>query len=339
MSRSSHSISIPWSALFFALLGLAWCGYVAFPSGNAASLCETSGCMLIRDGKIAGISLWWIGGAYFFILAIMCLRGAQFLAWRISRLALFLDAILLLVMYFTGPCVDCLIVALFFALTCFTLRPRSGGWFQEVPASPLLLPIWLGLFLGNVCLAANEAVPAAVMGNTANKEVRLYFSPSCPACREALVTLGRTASLYPVKEKDEDFDAILRLKAFLEAGLPMDQALQRSLDPKEAVPDLSTPKRLLFELQLLRNKASVLRQGFTNMPLIQINGMPGAAAKTRQAPADAGSAPWPGGVAPIEGGMTPRGAASDMPVNAVPDFLSDPANLGKCPQGNATPCD
>ena len=336
MSRSSQSTSIPWSALFFTLLGLAWCGYIAFPSGNAASLCETSGCMLFRDGKIAGIPLWWVGGAYFFVLAIICLRGARLLAWRLSRLALFLDTLLLLLMYFTGPCIDCLIVAMFFALTCFALRPRAGGWFQEEPAFPLLLPIWLGLFLGNVCLAANEAIPPVVMGNTANKEVRLYFSPSCPACREALLALDHTASLYPVKEKDEDVDAILRLNAFLNAGLPMDEALARSLDPQEAVPPLSAPKRLLFELQLLRNKAAVLRQGFNSMPLILINGMPGAPAKAR--PADA-AGQYGGAVPPApEVGITPHDPQGAAPGNGMPDFLRDAATLGRCPQGSTDPC-
>ena len=342
MSRSSKNSPIPWGALFFSLLGLAWCGYISFPSGNSAP-CITSGCAIIRDGKIAGISLWWIGGAYFFTLAILCLRGARFLAWRISRVALFLDSILLLVMYFTGPCADCLIVAAFFALTCFTLRPPAGGWFLDGPSSPLLLPIWLGLFLGNACIAANEAIPPIVMGNAANKEVRLYFSPSCPSCREALLTtLGRDAALYPVHEKDGDTDAILRLKSFLEAGLPMSEALTRSLDAKEPVPDISTGKRLVLELQLLRNKAAVLRQGFDAMPLIEINGMPSAArtGSSQTTPA-LGSGFDP--AVPVEGGMTPRNSQSGVhgePLGTgLPDFLRDTTDLGRCPQGSTDPCD
>ena len=345
MSRSSQNVSIPWSALFFALLGLAWCGYVAFPTGIEAP-CETSGCGVIRDAKIAGISLWWVGGGYFFILAIMCLRGARFLAWRISRLALFADSLLLLAMFFTGPCADCLTVAVFFALTTFTLRPPAGGWFQEVPASPLLLPIWLGLFLGNMVIAADEAMPRAVMGNAANTEVRLYFSPSCPACREALLALDKNAALYPIKERDGDTEAILRLAAFLDQGLPMSVALTRCLDDTEPVPPMSMGQRLTFTVQLLRNKASVLKQGFHNMPLIMINGMPGSALKAQGSATQNRSGALPeasgndatglGGDA-VTAPMSPRGGQSG--TDGTPDFLQDLDNLGRCAQGSAEPCE
>ena len=65
MSIHSRSVNIPWLAFFFAILGLAWCGYVAFPTASPAP-CASSGCMLFQDMRFLGVSLWWVGGGYFF---------------------------------------------------------------------------------------------------------------------------------------------------------------------------------------------------------------------------------------------------------------------------------
>ena len=274
MSMRARTSPTPWSALFFALLGLIWCGYIAFPTGNPTP-CATSGCAIFRDSKIAGISLWWVGGAYFFLLAIVCLRGNRPLAWLMARVALFLDSLLLVAMFLTAPCSDCLIVALFFGLTFFALRPTTDGWFTEEPKPSLLLPIWFGLFLGNAVMAGNEYLPNYVLGNTGASEVRVYFSPSCPSCREAILSLGNAAALYPVEEKAGDSDAIIRLAALLKANVPMQEALARSLDPQEPVPSISLFGRAVLSIQLVRNKSVVMRQGFRALPLIQVNGMPG----------------------------------------------------------------
>ena len=324
MLKNSPSAPVPWGVLFYSLLGLAWCGYVAFPIGSETpGLCATSGCLLLRDFALAGISLWWAGGVYFFLLAVLCLRGAWRLVWIFSRLALFLDAALLLVMFFTGPCVNCLVAGIFFGLTAFAARPAPGGWFLEAPPQPLLLTLWLGLFLGNVVLAVNESVPYLALGNTARQEVRLFFSPSCPTCREALVALGPEAALYPILEQEGDLEAILRLSALLDAQVPMSEAVARCRDPGEPVPELSLLRRLILEIHLLRNKILLLRQGVDSLPLIQINGLPGAVS--------GGNAPLPanGSGAPDRSGGEGR----------IPDFLRDLSTLNRCPQGSAKPCD
>jgi hypothetical protein len=308
--------------LFYALLGLAWCGYIAFPSGTGASsgLCATSGCLFLRGAGPGGISLWWAGGAYFFLLAVFCLRGSWRLVWFLTRLALFLDALLLLLMFFTGPCVNCLVAAVFFGLPALTARPTPGGWFLDAPPQFLLLTLWLGLFLGNVALAVNETVPHLILGNAARKEVRLFFSPSCPACRDALVAIGPEVALYPIWEREGDTQAIIRLSALLAARVPMEQAVARSRDPGEPLPELSFPSRLLLEIQLLRNKALALRQGAVSLPLILINGLPGRAG---QIPSGA------------------EGGPADVPDARSPalDFLQDLSALNSCPQGSEQPCD
>lgn len=270
----SQKSSIPWLTLLFALMGLAWCGYVAFPTTTPPP-CATSGCALFRDTRFAGVSLWWVGGLYFFALSVVCLRGNRLLARLFAMLALFLDALLLLIMFLTAPCFDCLVVALFFGLGYYSLLGSPDSWFSGEPRPSLLLPLWFGLFLGNCVLAANEMLPTYSLGSQKTADVRLYFSPSCPACREAVKSVGDKAVLYPVLEGEGDFDAILRFEALLERGLPVQEAFTQSLDPLAETPQPLLRERLLIAAQLLRNKASLLRQGFRALPLIQVNGMPG----------------------------------------------------------------
>lgn len=357
MSIRTRSNATPWAALLFALMGLAWCGYVAFPTGNPAP-CATSGCALFRDSRFAGLSLWWVGGAYFFLLAIVCLRGNRPLARLMAMAALFLDSILLVVMFFTAPCFDCLVVAVFLGLTYYHLRSTGdGGWFVTPQAPSLLLPVWFGLLLGNAVLAANEQLPLFSMGNTRSTDVRIFFSPSCKACRVAILASGNAAALYPVEENGEDMDSIIRLGALLKANVPMREALPRSIDPNEPVPHLPFYERILLSVQLVRNKAVVLRQGFRALPMIQINGMPVGAADAlgdkREHGRSSGGSSSDGPVynlAPsyadpsAASGMSPRN--SSAPRNSpghgdngnLPDFLHNADDLSRCAQGTDQPC-
>lgn len=334
MSRNNQQ-SIQWGALLVTLMGLAWCGYVAFPSSGSASGCVTSGCAILSGKTIAGIPAWWFGGAFFFILSVLCLRGARYMAWNFARLGLFLDSCLLLAMFFIGPCTDCLIVAVFFALCCLLLHPRGDGWFEKVPPKPILLPIWLGLFLGNVCLAGNEYITPMTVGEPGSQEIRVYFSPSCPACRDALIAFDGKASFYPVKEKEGDFEAIVRLQTLLEAGVPMADAITYSRDENAPPLDISIFKKLFVEAQLVRNQSTVLRQGFTSLPLIQINGMPsgfssGVSVSPSYTPAPPVDNYQPGGLTSRRGDGGP-----DVP----PDMFQGLDELGTCSRDSDEPCE
>lgn len=352
MSMFSRSRAIPCTALFFTLSGLVWCGYVAFPTTSSAP-CVTSGCALLQDVRFFGLSLWWVGGAYFFLLALICLRGNRRLARSLAAAALLADSFLLLLMFLTGPCFDCLVVAFFFGMVYWTLRDEGNtGMFTGARRrSSLLLPLWLGLFLGNVVLAAEERLPRQVLGNAgAADTIRVYFSPSCKACREALLLLGDSAALYPVEEKQGDMDAIIRLARLLEDQVPMEKALAESIDPDRPVPSLSFYERTLLRVQLLRNKTMVLRQGFRALPLIQINGMPGGKA----APVGVGEIPSaqsspPGGLSGETrraNGQTDvrRKVGESGRIEApsgpdVPDFLRGVDSLNQCGGANTAPCD
>lgn len=355
MTGYSYTPPIPRLTLFFALLGLAWCAYISFPAEVQAP-CATSGCELFRDSKIAGLSLWWVGGAFFFLIAVVCLRGKSFLAAKLLALGVFLDALLLIVMFFTAPCLDCLIVAACMGLCLLSLLLARHGGVPPRKSYSFLLAVWFGLFLANGVLAGNENLPSYTVGGEVSSQARLFFSPSCPACREAVKSLGGKATLYPVEERDGDFEAILRFESLLEDGaLDYAQALQKSLDPLAPVPEKPFFAQLLMRLQLLRNKAAVFRQGFRALPLIEINGMPGyaapeSAARVNESPAE---------TEPEAGGLTKAGAPQneqagpqpaigahdsrtlpgrDALMENMPDFLEGADSLGQCGQGSAIPC-
>lgn len=340
MSTQSRHLSIPWWGFLFALGGLVWCGWVAFPTGHP-SPCFSSGCSLFRDGRMGAVSLWWVGGACFFVLALLCLRGKRRAAYLLASLALFLDALLLLVMFFTAPCLDCLIVAAFFGLSCFALRPLPDGWFGAVPGRMILLPIWCGLFLANLAAVGNEALPRWAVANAGNTSMRIYFAPSCEHCRAALMAWGHTAALYPVAETDDDADAVLKLEALLLKGVPMAEALERCRNPEEPLPPSAPFTRTLLSIRMLRNKAAVLKQGFQALPLIEINGMP-SLPKAADIPARRETHPTPspdssGSSSQGAGGLiSPRGNGTTPAEDSSTPW--DTGALGQCGRGDAPPC-
>lgn len=313
----------PLGALLFTLLALAWCGYVAFPSGNPAA-CTTSGCALFRDVRILGVSMWWVGGTYFFVLALVCLRGFYSLAWWLARTALLADTFLLLIMLFSAPCLDCLVVALFFPLIYLCLRPLRPGNMREEAASKrlLVLSLWVGLFVSNAAVATNEMTPLWAIGNPQNNSVRVFFSPSCPYCRDALVYFGPSVALHPVVEREGDMQAIIRLEYLLAQGTPMEEALRQSRDQNAPVPALSLLPYAVRYVQTMRNKAAVFRQGHTSLPLININGMPKA---------------WLERVHPApQGKETTEPAAAPLTPAAEQELWGN--DLGQCNSNAEVPC-
>ena len=327
-----------WPTLFFSVLGLLWCAYVAFPT-DIHLPCATSGCEIFRDSKFAGISLWWVGGAFFLAFSLLCLLGQRLLAWLMIITALFLDAILLVIMLFTAPCLDCLVVAAIMALCACTLVPWAKST-RTFAALSLLIPVWFGLFLANSVLSVNEQVSDYTIGTTTNRDIRLYFSPSCPACREAVRTLGDRAALYPVEEKEGDFESILIMEQLLREGLSPIVALEQSLLGDRPAPALSLSDRAALSMQLLRNKAAVMRQGFRALPLIQINGMPKGAVVEKERPATVPNASRDVfGDAPLTPRTPGDRSGNDQGLEGLPDFLNGTGELGQCGGDSPEPCD
>lgn len=269
MFFSPHRLPIPWLGVALALAGAVFCFWTALPSSTSVP-CPTVGCRLFQDVTISGISLWWAGVAYFSVMTLLCLKKAWRAYLLLGALALLGDAVLLIIMLVTAPCLACLGVALLIGLLFLVLyrhahSRNARGWL-------LAFLLWAGLFLAVVASAGGELLGSWQLSGPVRAERRVYFSPSCPACRDAVAVFGESAAFFPVAEREEDYAAIYRMKLALDAGKTLAEALAVSGAGAEA-PYFSI-QGALFRLRLLRNKAEVLNLGFSSLPLIITGGMP-----------------------------------------------------------------
>lgn len=346
MFVNPRSNTTPWAAAIFALLGLLWCGYVAFPT---SSPCTTAGCALYQDTKVFGISMWALGGAAFLVLAFLCLRGYRFLAWHLARLCLAIDCFLLILMSFTATCVYCLVVAALFALIFFSLRKTVNARSNEAVRFSILLPFWFGLFLSNTVLVLDEVADRWSIAGPENAQVTVFFSPSCEYCHNALLETEGKARLLPVIKDEGDLEAILRLEKLLAQGVPMREALIRSKSDQEMKPEISLTARMLLAVQLQRNKAYVFKHGNGVLPLVIIEGGPSGDSLGKQRPAstDASTESPPAGQrenAPGQPLNTTAPPPFDGPVSGAenqenPALPFEVDQLGNCPDGATEPCD
>jgi hypothetical protein len=283
-------------------------------------------------------------------MALLSLRGKRIAGRLLAMSALAADSVLLFIMFFTAPCFDCLVAAAFIGLVYYSLRGEPDGWFLMPCGPSLLLPVWFGLFLGNGVLAADEMLPRHILGDQ-NAEVSIFFSPSCPACRAALASIGSAAALYPVAEEPDDAERIIKFASYLSAGMSAGDAAERSMDPAQPVPEYSLFNRILLSVQLLRNKSALLRQGVRSLPLIRISGMPGFGATSLEKRGGRGEEEMPPPAATgrdetpavTDRNGTPTAPQAPPPPpehdgRLQPDFLQDMDNIGKCGGNAAEPC-
>lgn len=266
---------------FFALLGTTFCVWRAL--GNDINVCVTAGCILYQDVTVAGISFWWFGVAAFGVLAGLSLLGVAAWGRILAALALAGDICLLLLMAVTSPCISCLVVALLFALVYFLLRripaPQSRMRVEKRRPS-LLLWVWLALFVVNLgTVVRSQADVWPILDESGNATTRLFFSPSCRYCIEAINTLSGKVDVafYPLAETEADVWKIARMRALLdEEGLNIAQAVAQSQNV--TVPsDLSgwRPGMLLLRFRMLRNKAHIFAAGSQGVPFFEQRGLPG----------------------------------------------------------------
>ena len=343
--------------LISALLGLAFCVWAGL--GNDINFCVTAGCTLYQDTSVAGISMWWIGGSVFALLAVLAVVGAGGLRLFCSALALLGDIVLLLLLALTAPCVMCLVAAVFFATTYrgFRLMARSAAALGR-PAlhsgRSVLIGLWSLLFIVNIGAAVrSQSGVWPMLGDAADASVHLYFSPSCPSCREAVENLsGRVdVAFYPVAEGAADVFKTQNMLEQLDKGLNMAEALAAA--QSVAVPDSFwskiEPDLWLLRLRLLRNKAHIFTSGSDKVPFVEYRGLPASLAKqSRSRPATASSAlpqgQGLGATSVQQTDMPPAQSGSQETVPALPSMPLDdklpaeldPLTTGNCP-GNK-PC-
>lgn len=268
-SRSVSRSNLP--AMLLALAAALFCGASAL--GVTTRLCATAGCSLFKGMTILGVDLYWIGAGGFALLAAMlALRSRSQLAELAVdvglAVALLFDAVLLLVLAVSMPCVNCLTVATLLGLAALCAWPAGslGRW---------LLAGWFVCYVTVLPGLARESLgPVAMVGNPQGA-IQVFFSPTCPACREAVEALlarhdldGQVA-YCPIAKNDEDFGRLQSLRAALDAGQSLDWALGAVLAPG-GLPraQLSWGQRLALRFMSQRNMLAVLRTGARTVPLL-----------------------------------------------------------------------
>lgn len=299
------------SAALLCVLGLAFCAWVY--TGQAEEACFTAGCQLYQETSLAGVSLWVVGMAAFFLLGVLSLLGYAPLACALTFLGVFCDAFLLGLLLFTAPCLFCLIFAFLLFATYLVLRASlrmQGRSFS--PVRFLVLCVWAFFFTCNVGVVLKTAAPEwAISENVEDANVHMYFSPSCTACRRGIETLSGSVDVafFPVAESDWDIVRVTRMQEELAKGENMLDALTAaSAVERPGSLELWRPHMVLLRLRLLVNKAHVYTSGGGRVPFFEYRGLPSFLREEHER-ADLGhrdavgssSAPGTGGVADLLG--------------------------------------
>lgn len=274
---------LPVLPLCVCLAGLLFCLWVHLTGGE--SLCLTDGCALFQDFRLAGVSLWQAGIVLFSLLLALCLLRLVRIARVCAAFALAADALLLGVMLFTAPCVNCLIAALFIA-AAFVALSRADGSGGYPHRSPLLM-LWGTLFLFALSgIIRDSAAPWSPIPQDGTTSVHVYFSPSCRAC-QTLVELAprmKDARWFPVAEDSRDVWLIHAMDEALAAGATLPEAVRQAQNVVPGLADFDSapgwrlgllkPEMLLLQFRLWKNHARVLAAGSDRLPFVQYLGLP-----------------------------------------------------------------
>ncbi|MCR4666593.1 MAG: hypothetical protein K5657_04780 [Desulfovibrio sp.] len=333
--------SIAVQSLLCTLLGAVFCFWTV--QGNDVNFCHTAGCTLYQDLRIAGFSLWWFGLLAFLVATFLTLLAPLSLALVFLGMVLFCDLGLLLLMSVTAPCMNCLGVAILFALGYQGLL-RVYNHENGLPKSrSFLLTAWLILFsinAGNVLRL--EAGPWPMLGEK-DASVHIFFSPSCAHCRDAISFYGGSVNVafYPVAENEGDIYRIKAMEDLLKSDVPIEEALAKSRNA-EPWPFLAhcRPENLLLSFRLIVNKAHVFSSDSKGVPFLEFRGVPKHVAKElkkrRMESLEGPAASTVGGVNSELNAAPPpaKGKEQDL-TGDVLDLFQDEA-YGQCKE--STPC-
>lgn len=340
MKRSNN---VPVGALSLCILAIAFCLWIFF--GDTEKLCFTAGCSLFRDFTIAGVSLWVFGAVCFTLLAILALARLPGAAYTLSLLALLGDICLMALMMLTAPCINCLVIAVFFLLTYLLFR-RAVRQREFAPVRSRRMPLpallWLILFVINSgAVLKSETGVWAITDNGETASVRMFFSPSCSVCRQGVEKLSGhvEVAFYPVAETPRDIAGVQRIMQSLATGKSMKDAFmdgQQATTPRLA--SLLSPHMLLLRLRLLRNQAHIMEAGSKVVPFFEYHGLPSSLSRKQDSAAPhAGQAPKPSAsTSSAQPPLQPPVPAFTEKKGGNPDLPLESPIAGYC--SGATPC-
>lgn len=289
-------------AFLWALAGALLSLYGAF--FKAEALCITAGCELLQGFGGVESFFWWLGAGTFAFAAFLCARNSAKLVALLASLCLAADCVLLGVMAYTVPCVPCLSVALCFLglFVCTT----GGAWrnsgdlggsaenaqqigkYEKFPLESVgrvgrfvFLALWLMLFSPNALHAVQENVGGWCLYGSKTAALKVFFSPSCPACREAVLALGekpnKNIAFYPVAKNDNDITSLNTMEEEIAGGSSMSAAFLIAVnDPVLQARSVPFWRKISLQLRTLQNQALLMRLGVHSLPALVSSGVPKA---------------------------------------------------------------
>jgi hypothetical protein len=242
------------------LFGLLLCLGSVF--GLTEALCLTKGCQLYQGYDFLGLSLHIWGAAAFGAALVLLIYRPGFYR-RFLHLCLWAEIILLAGQVIYLPCSECLLVGLIWGLLALLeMRERIS------------VKIWSVVFLMALVLMGKDLLyPWPVYGH-ADAAVKVYFSPSCKACRGEIekllaggeVDLNRVA-FFPVALKARDYERVEIFQSVLNQTLSLDEAFQACWSGAVHAPE-GWPNSLMVRFGLMRNRMILSRMGVNKIPLV-----------------------------------------------------------------------
>jgi hypothetical protein len=230
--------------------------------------CQTSGCSLYAGLKIAGISPYALGATGFAAILLCWLLarsrpGMQFLLSWLLLGGVAISSAFLLWQNLYWPCTTCLVVALAIGVAAGAARATIPVCRTRAMTAALVL--WAVLFIPALLAAGKESLLTATpVHGSARAPVKIFFSPTCPACQNVVLEalenpgLAQNLALIPIAKDRED---LRRLASHYALGTPI-------ADLFRTAGDNPPPLTLRQRLDLSRNKMVLASMGATSVPVV-----------------------------------------------------------------------
>ena len=256
--------------LVCSLLGGFYC---LLNAAGAELFCGTRGCEIYAGYGLFGLSFYIYGFAGFLGIFLLTLwyprRGAHLLLSVAVGLALLFDTLFLIYQSLLWPCSNCHVVALLIGLTAF-----FAVFGLDLPGRKVLIGtglLWsvFFLFVGLAVVKEVAFSPWPIYGS-AEASVKVYFSPTCPACEEAARKIlndpqaATETAFYPIAKNSTDEARLARL--LRNPGPMINVADMLGLFEQE--PDHPAKLSVREKFLLFCNKMALARSDATRVPLI-----------------------------------------------------------------------
>lgn len=174
-------------------------------------------------------------------------------------------------MALTATCANCVVAGTLFALTFLCLY---GGDIRKKTAPLLIGILWIAALTPNLVAIAQESVTPWVISGPTESPVRLYFSPSCPACRKALTDLevNEGVSYVPVTKNRTDILRMLVVTKALEDGKSLHDAVLLSDTVEPEIEELAFSDTFSLRMKLFMNGMIFKRFATHALPLMTTTG-------------------------------------------------------------------